>query len=112
MKLIEQSCLNILGFLVTLENFVVVLAAIRNKSLLENTHYNLVISLSVCDFILGIDVILYGNVIVPNNDANNEDIYTVCAVHFYVNSATYHMTLSHDIGANLFHQLKSLPSNH
>lgn len=93
MKLIEQSCLNILGFLVTLENFVVVLAAIRTKSLLENTHYNLVISLSVCDFILGIDVILYGNVIVPNNDANNEDIYTVCAVHFYVNSATYHMTL-------------------
>lgn len=52
MKLIEQSCLNILGFLVTLENFVVVLAAIRTKSLLENTHYNLVISLSVCDFIL------------------------------------------------------------
>lgn len=84
MKLIEQSCLNILGFLVTLENFVVVLAAIRTKSLLENTHYNLVISLSVCDFILGIDVIMYGNVIVPNNDANNEDIYTVCAVHFYV----------------------------
>lgn len=113
MKLKEQISLIILGFLAPVENFVVLLAAIWNtcKSHQENTHYNLVISLWVCDFILGSGVIMFGNVIVPNNDANNEDIYTVFDVYFYVNSATYHninCILGNTIYAVMFGSVQAL----
>lgn len=55
MEVVEQIVLTILGIVIVLENVVVILASIRNKSLRENTHYNLVISLSVCDFIVGLN---------------------------------------------------------
>lgn len=45
MVVIEKIILTVLGIVIVLENLVVVLASIQNKSLRENTHYNLVISL-------------------------------------------------------------------
>lgn len=88
-KMIQQIILTILGVLVTLENPVVLLAAFRNRSIRENTHCNLVISLSFYDFLVGLTVILYGNMIVPNYDSNDENLYKVCAVYFCVTSWIY-----------------------
>lgn len=90
---IEQIILTILGIVIVLENLVVVLASIRNKSLRENTHYNLVISLSVCDFIVGLNLLLYGNLIAPNDNSSNNKIYTVCGVYYRISSATYQLSL-------------------
>lgn len=90
---IEQIILTILGIVIVLENLVVVLASIRNKSLRENTHYNLVISLSVCDFIVGLNLLLYGNLIAPNDNSSNNKIYRVCGVYFRISSATYQLSL-------------------
>lgn len=90
---IEQIILTILGIVIVLENLVVVLASIRNKSLRENTHYNLVISLSVCDFIVGLSLLLYGNLIAPNDNSSNNKIYTVCGVYYRISSATYQLSL-------------------
>lgn len=93
MVVIEQIILTILGIVIVLENLVVVLASIRNKSLRENTHYNLVISLSVCDFIVGLNLLLYGNLIAPNDNSSNNKIYRVCGVYFRISSATYQLSL-------------------
>lgn len=88
-KMIQQIVLTTFGVLVTLENLIVVLAAFRNKFLRENTHCNLVVSLSVYDFVVGLTIILYGNMIMPNYDSNDENLYKVCAVYFCVTSWVY-----------------------
>lgn len=93
MAVVEQIVLTILGIVIVLENLVVILASIRNKSLRENTHYNLVISLSVCDFIVGLNLLLYGNMIAPNNDSSNNKINLVCGVYYRISSATYQLSL-------------------
>lgn len=93
MEVVEQIVLTILGIVIVLENVVVILASIRNKSLRENTHYNLVISLSVCDFIVGLNLLLYGNMIAPNNDSSNNKINLVCGLYYRISSATYQLSL-------------------
>ena len=54
MKIPETVGLISFGSLIAVENFLVILAAIRNKSLRESTHYNLDISLSMCEFDVGL----------------------------------------------------------
>lgn len=90
---IERIILTIIGIVVTVENLIVVIAAVRNKSLRDNTHYNLVISLSVCDFVLGLNVLMFGNVIMPNSNTNDECIHLLCAIINILSCATYHMSL-------------------
>lgn len=87
--MIQQIILTIFGVLVSLENLVVVLAAFRKKCIRENTHCNLVVSLSVYDFLLGLTIILYGTMILPNYDSNDENLYKVCAVYFCVTAWIY-----------------------
>lgn len=94
LKLLEHVVFTVFGIAITIENFVIVLAAIQNKSLRENTHYNLVLSLSVCDFVFGLNVIIYGTVIVlVNNDPNNKDFHILCAIHYCVISWNYMTSL-------------------
>lgn len=94
LKLLEHIVFTVIGIAITVENFVIVLAAIRNKSLRENTHYNLVLSLSVCDFVFGLNVIIYGTVIVHvNNDSSDKDFYILCAIHYCVISWNYMTSL-------------------
>ena len=92
-KYLEYASLVELGVLIIVENFLVVLAAVRNKSLRENTHYNLVISLSVCDFVVGLSLIMYGSVIAPNNDTDQTAIHIVCNFFYCVMVVTYLMSL-------------------
>ena len=93
MKYLEYASIVALGVLIFVENFLVVLAAVRNKSLRENTHYNLVTSLSVCDFVVGLSLIMYGSVIAPNNDTDQTAIHIVCNVFYCVMVVTYQMSL-------------------
>ena len=93
MKYLEYASLVALGVLIFVENFLVVLAAVRNKSLRENTHYNLVISLSVCDFVVGLSLIMYGSVIAPNNDTDQTTISIACNVFYCLMGVTYQMSL-------------------
>ena len=93
MKYLEYASLVALGVLIFVENFLVVLAAVRNKSLREHTHYNLVISLSVCDFVVGLSLIMFGSVIAPNNDTDQTAIHIVCNFFYCVIGVTYQMSL-------------------
>ena len=93
MQEIERIILTIVGIVITLENLIVVIAAIRNKSLRDNIHYNLVISLSVCDSVLGLNVLTFGNVVMPNTNSNDKNIHLLCTVVTILTWATYHMSL-------------------
>lgn len=93
MQGIERIILTILGIVVTVENLIIVIAAIRNKSLRDNTHYNLVISLSVCDSVLGLNVLTFGNLVMPNTNSNDKNIHLLCTFLAIVTCATYHMSL-------------------
>lgn len=91
LKYLEHVVFTVFGIALAVENFLVVLAAIRNKSLRENTHYNLVLSLSVCDFVFGLNVIV---IVLVNNDPNYKDFYIFCAIHYCVISWNYMMSLA------------------
>lgn len=93
MQIKQQVILTTLGVLVTVENLMVVLAAIWNRSLRDNTHYNLVISLSVCDFIFGLILIMHGTVLMPNNDSNEEILNLSCTILNTVSGGTYQMSI-------------------
>ena len=71
MKFPESLGIIIFGCFIAAENFLVIIAAIRNKSLRENTHYNLVISLSVSDFVTGLNMILYGGFMASPYDSDH-----------------------------------------
>lgn len=58
--LVKTVVLISVGILIAFENSVVLVAAFRNKTLRENIHYNLVLSLSFSDFVLGINAIIHG----------------------------------------------------
>lgn len=68
----------------------VVLAAIRNKSLRDNTHYNLEIVIS---FIFGLIIIMYGTVKMPNNDSNDENLHLSYTLLNIVSGATYQVSI-------------------
>lgn len=89
MVVIEKIILIVLGIVIVLENFVVVLVFIWNKSFWENIYYNLVIFLLVCDFIVGFNFLLYGNLIVFNDDFSNNKIFIVCGVYYCVSFVIY-----------------------
>lgn len=93
MQEIERIILTIVGIVITLENLIVVIAEIRNKNLRDNIHYNLVISLSVCDSVLGLNVLTFGNVVMPNTNSNDKNIHLLCTVVPILTWATYHMSL-------------------
>lgn len=48
-----------LGILILLENFLILVASVRNRKLRDNIQYNLVLSLSVSDFLLGVNILLF-----------------------------------------------------
>lgn len=108
MQEIERIILTILGIVITLENLIVVIATIRNKSLQDNIYYNLVISLSVCDSVLGLNVLTFGNLVMPNTNSNDKKHpFTLhCCDYFDL------CNLSYVIGAYFLHQFESLPSDH
>lgn len=91
LKYLEHVVFTVFGIALAVENFLIVLAAIRNKSLRENTHYNLVLSISVCDFVFGLNVIV---IVLVNNDPNYKDFYILCAIHYCVISWIYMMSLA------------------
>lgn len=101
MEIEEKLILTTLGVLATVENLMVVLAATRNKSFRDNTHYNLVISLSVCDFIFGVILIMYGTVLMPNNDSNDGNLHLSCTILNIVSGATYQMSILQTIFISL-----------
>ena len=101
MKLPESLGIITIGCLIAVENFLVILAAIRNKGLRENTHYNLVISLSVCDFAEGLILILYGGAIARNNDANQAAVDILCTVFYCVGCVNYHTSLQQTFSISL-----------
>ena len=101
MKFLETFGLISLGVVIAVENFLVILAAIRNTSLRENTHYNLVISLSVCDFIVGLNCILFGRIIVPNNGSDKTAINLLCTVYYCAGCVIYHTSLQQTFSISL-----------
>lgn len=48
-----------LGILILLENVLILVASVRNRKLRDNIHYNLLLSLSVSDFLFGVNILLY-----------------------------------------------------
>lgn len=65
------------------------------KYVRDNTHYNLGISLSVCDFIFGLILIMYGTVLMPNNDSNEEIPNLSSTILNTVSGGTYQMSIVH-----------------
>lgn len=51
------------------------------------------ISLSVCDFDVGLNCILFRSVIVPNNGSDRQSIQVVCEVYVYLCGVTYQISL-------------------
>ena len=94
-KFLETLCLVSLGSFIAVANFLVILAAIRNKNLRENTRHNLVIFLSVCDFVEGLILILYGSVFARDNEADQKAIDILCTVYYCVACVTYNTPLQH-----------------
>ena len=101
MNFLETLGLICLGVVIAVENFLVILAAIRNTCLRENTHYNLVISLSVCDFVVGLNCILFGSIIVPNNGSDETVINLLCTVYYCAGCVTYHTSLQQTFSISL-----------
>ena len=100
-KVVQQKCRNFLklclvislGGFIAVANFLVIFAAIRNKNLRENTRHNLVIFLSVCDFVEGLILILYGSVFARDNEADQKAIDILCTVYYCVACVTYNTLL-------------------
>lgn len=94
LKLLEYVVFIVFGIVIIVENFVIVLVVIWNKSLWENIYYNLVFLLLVCDFVFGFNVIIYGIVIVyVNNDFSDKDFYIFCVIYYCVIFWNYMMLL-------------------
>ena len=101
MKFPEFLGIIIIGCFIAVENFLVIMAAIRNKSLRENTHYNLVISLSVSDFVTGLSLILYGSFMTSPNDSDQTVIIIICNVYYCVGYAIYLTSLQQTFSISL-----------
>ena len=101
MKFPESLGIIIIGCFIAVENFVVIMAAIRNKSLRENTHYNLVISLSVSDFVSGLNLILYGSFMASPNDSDKTIIIIICNVYYCVGYVIYLTSLQQTFSISL-----------
>ena len=91
----------IIGCFISVENFLVIMAAIRNKSLRENIHYNLVISLSVSDFVTGLSLILYGSFMTSPDDSDQTVINIICNVYYCVGYAIYLTSLQQTFSISL-----------
>lgn len=48
-----------LGILILLENVLILVASVRNLKLRDNIYYSLFLSLSVSDFLFGVNILLY-----------------------------------------------------
>ena len=92
MNILEQVAFISLGVLISMENFLVVLAAIRNNNLRKNTHYNLVISLSVCDYVVWFYSINYGSVIASISESTKSS-KIICEIHYQMCAVMYLMSL-------------------
>ena len=101
MKMLENLGLISLGCFIAVENFLVILAAIRNKRLRENTHYNLVISLSVSDFFVGLYCILFGSAIAPNYGSDKTAIKILCTAYYCVGCVIYNTSLQQTFSISL-----------
>lgn len=80
------------GLFIAFENVVVLFAAFRNKTLRENIHYNLVLSLSVSDLLFGVNATLYG-VTRSKLISTGMGLLTICRINFCLGSVAYLMSI-------------------
>ena len=81
-----------LGIMILLENFLVLVAAVRNKKLRDNIHYNLVLFLSVSDFLLGFNILLYTILYIDKN-ISKETRNRICIINICLWCTTIQMSL-------------------
>lgn len=81
-----------LGLLIALENSAVLFVAFRNKILRENIHYNLVLSLSASDLLLGINATIFG-IIHSRFWASGFGLLTLCRINYCIGYIAFLMSI-------------------
>lgn len=80
------------GLLIAFENLVVLFAAFRNKTIRENIHYNLVLSLSFSDLLFGVNVTLFG-VTQSKLISTRIGLLTICRINLCLGCIAYLMSI-------------------
>lgn len=81
-----------LGLLIALENSAVLFVAFRNKILRENIHYNLVLSLSASDLLLGINATIFG-IIHSRFWVSGFGLLTLCRINYCIGYIAFLMSI-------------------
>lgn len=81
-----------LGVLIALENSAVLFVAFRNKILRENIHYNLVLSLSASDLLLGINATIFG-IIHSRFWVSGFGLLTLCRINYCIGYIAFLMSI-------------------
>lgn len=81
-----------LGLLIALENSAVLFVAFRNKILRENIHYNLVLSLSASDLLLGINATIFG-IIHSRFWVSGFGLLTLCRINYCIGYVAFLMSI-------------------
>lgn len=81
-----------LGVLIALENSAVLFVAFRNKILRENIHYNLVLSLSASDLLLGINATIFG-IIHSRFWVSGFVLLTLCRINYCIGYIAFLMSI-------------------
>lgn len=92
-----------LGILILLENVLILVASVRNLKLRDNIYYSLFLSLSVSDFLFGVNILLY--VIISMDSKMTEETKNVaCIINLCLWCITLQMILLQTfcISFNLF----------
>lgn len=67
-----------LGILILLENVLILVASVRNLKLRDNIYYSLFLSLSVSDFLFGVNILLYVIISMTKETKNVAFIINLC----------------------------------
>lgn len=92
-----------LGILILLENVLILVASVRNLKLRDNIYYSLFLSLSVSDFLFGVNILLYV-IISMDSKMTKETKNVACIINLCLWCITLQMILLQTfcISFNLF----------